>query len=934
MRMKSLARVAAALALFAVADSAHAQGSWLPYGTLGASDIAVSPSGVVWLVAREPRSIRSTLVLAETQFVTPRGRASPARVAVDASGFPWLLNTDGSVWHWVRNSAGKEDWVQSPLKAIDIAVGASGAVWAIDTDRRIVRLRDGAWESIGGSGARISVDPSGNPWIVSSAGKISRWTGNAWAELPGTASDITIAPDGTAFILGTAPVRGGFEVLRFNGSAWEPIVGGAGVAISAGSQAVFVAQDTTTNLVLSSLNARLRAGGAEPSAQTTTSAALPNAGGNVNGAMPSSATPPASTPVTTNAVETARNAVATTAPAAPPAAPAAASGNDKGGSSLPLPSAGSVVGAIGALGGLLSKGASVAVAAAPVVPNPNAVAATVGTAVGGAVAGAAAGAVLNTAGGALSNVASGGASGSPPSTPAQNAPAKVNPPDQPGVSAPRPSLKVPMPGSLRCPIIGGGATMEKGCELLGRAAMKLRQAPSADCVAPACADSRNGGECWTCPASFSRGSAAIDSEDACVGPESKRSVATLVQGCAKYKAPPGYGTPFRDAPNGSECWVCPLPLQRSWSAITSLTKGILAACFGKAKELLVWQLGQYPEAGSYRFMPGLLSIALADPKAVDAFLEKRADGDTARKRAIWAEMIADPSGSAELKALLFASLLRVAKDSASAAATDAVGEFESYIRARRSYVADEALRMYRKANEVYAFYRQAKDSISIARAGAEAVETAATDFKTYAWSAVMPDSAGTAFIAASAALSQLGVSGGVEGVTDAAISSLNARYLEPVTKALESQLDMLQDKSADMIEKAGASALASGARALKGADGAMIGTTLLAGAMKVSKGVMSLFGKDKLAAEYEKYVEEMGAPVKVRQMLESTNPEDRQTLLLYWALATSPHKASDRIGTGAMTGAELCSSDAWTIAQCSSAKAKIAAAAKAAGYSN
>jgi hypothetical protein len=865
MRTSSFARTVAALAVLATARSAHAQGSWLPYGTLGASDIAVSPAGVVWLIGREPRSMRSTLVLGETGFVTPHG--SPARVAVDLNGFPWLVNSDGSVWHWVRNSTGKEDWVQSPLKAIDIAVGANGAVWAIDTDQRIAQLRNGAWEPIGGAGVRIAVDPSGNPWVVSAAGQVSHWTGNAWARLPGSATDITVAPDGTVFILGTTPVRG---------STWEQIVGGAGVAISAGSRAVYVAQDTTMNLVLSSSNVLLRAA-----------------------------------PPTTDPVEIAKNAVVTVAPA---------SGNEKG-ASTPLPSAGTAAGALGALGGLLSKGAQ-AVVPVP-IPSPGAI----GAAAAGAAAGAVAGAAGGAAGGAMGNVVSSAASGSPASSGTQSAPGKLNPPEEPSVPTARPLAKLPVPGSLRCPIIGAGATMERGCELLGRAAMKLRQAPSANCAAPAFADSRNGGECWTCPASFTRGSTPVDANDACVGPAAQRSVATLVKGCATYKAPPGYGTPFRDSPNGSECWVCPFPLQRSWSTVRSLTTGNLSACFGKAKELLVWQLGQYPEAGSYRFMPGLLSIALADPKAVDAFLDKRANGDTAKKREIWAEMIADPSSSAELKALLFASLLSVAKqDTVNAVAKDALHEFELYVQRRRSYVAGEALRMYKKAREVDTYYEQAKDS-------GGAVETAATDFKTYAWSSVIPDSAGTAFIVASAALSQLGASGGVEGVADAAVSSLNVRYLEPVTKALEDELDMLQDKSAGVIEKAGTlSTIANGAKALKGADPAMISTTLLSGAMKISKGVMSLFGKDKVAAEYEKYAEEMSVPVRVRNMLESTNQEDRQTLLLYWALATSAHKASDKIGTGAITGAELCDADSWTAAECSSAKAMIQAAAKAAGY--
>lgn len=537
------------------------------------------------------------------------------------------------------------------------------------------------------------------------------------------------------------------------------------------------------------------------------------------------------------------------------------------------------------------------------------------------------GGAVDAVGGTVDKVVSSATPSSPAANATQGSSAKMNPPEAPRIPGARPSPKIPLPGSLRCPIIGAGATMERGCEILGRAAMKLRQAPSTECIAPSFADSRNGGECWTCPVSYTRGVAPVDAEQACEGPAAERSVATLVKGCSTYKALPGYGTPFRDSPNGGECWVCPLPLQRSWSAVRNLTKGNLSACFGKAKELLVWQLGQYPEAGAYRFMPGLLSIALSDPKAVDSFLDKRANGDTAKKREMWAQMVADPSGSAELKALLFASLLRVAnEDSSDTEAKVALSEFESYIRARRVYVADEALRMYRKAREVDANFEQAKDAGGIVRVAGEAVGTAATDFKTYAWSAVMPDSAGSAFIAASAALSELGATRGVEGVVDAAISSLNVRYLEPVTKALEDELGSLEDKAVATIGNA--------AKALKVADPAMIATTLLGGAMKFSKGVMNLLSKDKLAAEYEKYVAETSVPVRVKELLHSANPGDRQSLLLYWALATSPHKASDKMGAGAMTGAELCNSDAWTTEQCSSAKATILVAAKAAGYAS
>ena len=848
-------RTFAALALLATASTATAQGSWLPYGTLGASDIAVSPSGVVWLIGREPNSIRTTLVLAETQFFTPRG--SPARVAVDLNGFPWLLNADGTLHHFVRSSAGKEEWELVPLKAIDIAVGSSGAVWAIDAERRIVRLRSGAWESIGGAGVKIAVDPSGDPWVVSPSGDVAHWTGSGWTQIPARATDISISPDGTVFILGTTPVPGGFPVFRLNGSSWEPLAGGAGIAISAGTQAVFVAQDAPRNMVVSSANSRLRVATAEDQARSSNPQQATNAGaGEVAGPSRGTDSAPAVP------------AVADAAAAKPAAAGSSAGSNDKSGSGTGLPSAGSVVGgAAGLLGGLLSKGASVAAAVPVPVPPQGAIA----SAVAGAAAGAAAGVATGVAGDVLSGAASSVLPGSGPSSAASNvtqdSPAKVeNPQESPKVEgpqasnvvAPKPSPRIPLPGGLKCPVIGGGELMERGCELVGREALKLWNSSTADCTTA--------------------------------------------------NVPPGYGTPFVDSSSSGGCYVCPVPLQRSLASVRSITRGNLAACAGKAKQLLVWQFGQYPEEGAYRFMPGLLSIALADPKAVDAFLNERANGDIAKKQAMWAAMIDDPSSSAELKALLFASLIKVAKeDSSTGRAREALGEFESYMRARRTYVADEALRMYKKARDVDAYYQQVKDSGGVARVATETAGSVVADFKTYAWSAVLPDSAGTAFIAASSALSQLAAAG--DSIANGAVASLNVRYLAPVTKALHEQLASLGDP-------------------------AMIATTLLGGAMKFSKGFMSVLGRDDHIAEYEKYVEEMKSPLRVKDMVDSINPEDRQTLLLLWALATSPHKASDTIGTGAMTGAELCNADSWTAAECSSAKTLVLAAAKAAGYSN
>jgi hypothetical protein len=930
MRFRSLARTVVFLASLILAGSAHAQGSWLPYGTLGASDITVTPSGVVWLIAREPHSIRTSLVLGVTRFFTPDGM--PARIAADVNGFPWLINTDGSVWHYTRGEGSKESWVPISIKAIDIAVGANGSVWVVDTDHHVVRLNGDKRESIGGSAVRIAVDPSGNPWVVNAKGEISQWTGSSWKNHPGTANDIAVAPDGSIFILGTTPVHGGYEVLRLNGSEWQHIVGGGGVAIAAGSQAVFVAQDSTTGIVLSSATNRLRTidgmiAAASPDAIPNANPVRIDAGANSSAASPTKSNDVSTSPSSSNAAAARSND----------------QGNDKGGS---IPGSGVVSGAVGLLGGLLGKAAPVAagvavtaVGAANPVPSPQAVAAAAGAAAGGAAAGAALGAAGDLIPGG------GGGAGNPASTGNGTQPdksKKLN--DQPDKSvlnrllnsAP-PLPQIPVPGKLTCPIVGAGMAMEKLCEI-GRDALKLRFAPPSQCAAPAFEESRNGGECWVCPATFMRNSASpVDSANACQNPgKAQFSVATLVSGCSTYKAPPGYGTPFRDSPNGSECYVCPLPFKWSFATVTHLSKGDLAACVGKGRDLVLWQLGQYPETGAYRFMPGLLSIALADPKAVDAFLNIRAKGDSILKRELWAKMIADPSSSPELKALLFASLLKVAKqDTVSALAKQTLGEFESYMRSRRFYVAQEALRMYRKAREVdSAYVKLASDSGGIRGAAVDAAQAAATDFKTYAWSGVMPDSSGTAFVLASEALARLGAPNGLDSAVTARTADL-AESLAPVTDALEKNLEVLQDKRDDVKNAASAvSTVVDQVKSLKSADPSLIKSTLLGSAMKVSNGVLSLLGKDQLAAQYEKYLEQMNAPLRVKEMLESTVADEKQTLMLYWALATSPHKAAQALGEGTMTGVELCSSDAWTAAQCSAAKTMIAAAAKAAGYSN
>lgn len=70
--------------------------------------------------------------------------------------------------------------------------------------------------------------------------------GSRWKAVAGSAKDIAVGPDGVAWILGSASVAGGFEVQRFNGSAFQTVSGTGGVRIAAGPTGAWVVRRDNT----------------------------------------------------------------------------------------------------------------------------------------------------------------------------------------------------------------------------------------------------------------------------------------------------------------------------------------------------------------------------------------------------------------------------------------------------------------------------------------------------------------------------------------------------------------------------------------------------------------------------------------------------------------------------------------------------------------
>ncbi len=965
-----------ALALFSGSAKARAQGSWLPYGVSGASDVGVSANGAVWTIGKEAGSIRTLLRVGETTFASPPG--TPTRVGADPSGLPWVVNSLGELHHWVRSSTGVEAWAKAPVKAMDVAVGANGSVWAIGTDQRIMRLRGDAWDAIDGAGTRIAVDPAGNPWVVNAGGQIWKHSATGWSLLDGKATDIAIAPDGSVFILGTTPVAGGFEVLRRNGTTWEHIVGGGGVAISAGLHALYVARDAVTNTVVMNTYPTL-AVNYHPTTTTSTSATAATATNSGSIVIAPQPVPTLAPPATTSTTKTTTTTTSVVSPITvqltggsidvtplPPTTsttttsivsgtisqttynPSVASDSKLVITGLrPSSSVTTIPGealcplftTLPPTPGRLTKGCSLfGRPARPLGPAPK----------------------KQCDAPAFTDPRNGGECWSCPTSYVRNASAVTQPdacwkPVSELLSAATQTGRTGCgSGSFGDPRNGGecwacpagyGRTLEavtadRACSktIIGPFSVASFKGKIGTCNGSSFFDPIDGGTCWTCPAQYRRTALSVTSSKACAQTvPTQYSVATVLNACsASYDSPRGYGTAFREDRNGGECWACPIPLERAkGSDVTTKSRsGIDAACMaGGDTDRIVWQLGQYPEPGLYRFMPGLLSMAMASPKAVDAFLLKSAGGDQAEKRALWAAMISDPAGSAELKALIFASLLTVAKqEKPDLPAKYTLNDFESYMRDRRVYIAEEAVRMHEKWLDVDAYNTTQSVGNSNAFSGMDigVMGKAGADYKGYAWSAAVPDSAAIEFVLASVALSNPDLTGAFGTSMDTGPRSFKVSDVTSVVVAFEKALDKGIDKAAKVVERAAIAGKAGrGVNGLKGAQGVLLGLTLVAAALDLYEVINTMIEKDKIEKEYAGLVEEASKPVTVREMLESTKP-DQHSLLMYWGLVTSPYKASNLLNSGAINTADLCAPTLWED-DCKAAKLVIAAAAKAAG---
>lgn len=215
----------------------------------GATDVAVgtsttpynSPvgtSGTTWVIGTIPVNGGYSIYKRTDNYWT-RYPGGAVRIAVTSAGQPWVVNSWGAIY--ALNLATNE-FELYPGRATDIGIGINGAVWIVGTNPvyggyEILRWNASSWTwtIVPGGAVRIAVDPQGLPWVVNAWGAIYAYNNSmkAFVGKPGYAKDIGIGGDGTVWIVSADPAPGGYQVYRWNGSAWlwSSNIGGTNISV-------------------------------------------------------------------------------------------------------------------------------------------------------------------------------------------------------------------------------------------------------------------------------------------------------------------------------------------------------------------------------------------------------------------------------------------------------------------------------------------------------------------------------------------------------------------------------------------------------------------------------------------------------------------------------------------------------------------------------
>jgi hypothetical protein len=212
-----------------------------------ATDIGANGAGDAWIIGTNPVYGGYGVYKWNGSSGWSPSDGGGVRIAVEASGIPWLVNDAGNIFRRNSSSVGTGGWTQKPGTANDIGIGSDGSVWIVGTNAvaggyGIYKwdASSSSWVQSNGGAVRIAVDATGVPWVVNDAGNIyvrstSSATSGFWAQIPylppgngcpqpapGTGKDIGIGIGNYAWLIGTNSVDGGYGIYVWDGQTGGP----------------------------------------------------------------------------------------------------------------------------------------------------------------------------------------------------------------------------------------------------------------------------------------------------------------------------------------------------------------------------------------------------------------------------------------------------------------------------------------------------------------------------------------------------------------------------------------------------------------------------------------------------------------------------------------------------------------------------------------
>src|SRR5262249_17949086 len=264
--------------------------------------------------------------------------------------------------------------------------------------------------------------------------------------------------------------------------------------------------------------------------------------------------------------------------------------------------------------------------------------------------------------------------------------------------------------------------------------------------------------------------------------------------------------------------------------------------------------------------------------------------------------------------------------------SDAVSIFEDYIRKRRTYVARDALAMY-NAYLGFNAYKQNEGTKAVIKAGGPlgfmskatgaiitspgaslsgTIGVPPDDYVNAAYAVAVPDSQGEEFMQALAGL----------GATPYQNPSMGPASFDP-TAAITLGLNVIGSAAAihDLLE---ANKLIKGVAPLSGRSGLGIGLGMGLGGSVLGAGsaVMTVYGQQEAAKQYSQLVALADKPVSIAQILKSGSDDEKNSLIMWWALATSPYKPTSTARESPIRNPDVC---ATYPSQCADIKRIVAA---------